>query len=175
MTALFSIPAGKKKEINSMLDRFADRVAKKGYIGQEDRNTLFDQLYREGVMNVDAEEVYQLGRDYVERGRIYVPDSIRKEFGDDWGAFQRRAFHNQVYLTSDRSAAGIDQWNMELADILPGLFDSEETDLRMALEKVVDIAEEGKAEKMSLPEYTALLANQEHVSEDELLEPESRI
>lgn len=170
VTALFSIPAGKKKEINSILDSFADRVARKEYIGQEDRNALFDRLYREGVMDVAAEEVYQLGRDYVAKGKIYVPDRIRNEFGDDWEAFRRRAFSNQVYLTSDRSAAGIDQWNMELADILPGLFDSEETDLRMALEQIVDIAEEGKAEKMSLSEYTALLADQEHMSEDQLLD-----
>lgn len=170
VTALFSIPAGKKKEVGSILDSFADRVARKEYIGQGDRDALFDRLYREGVMTVSAGTVYQMGRDYVAKGRIYVPDRIRKEFGDDWGTFQRRAFNNQIYLTSDRSAAGIDQWNMELADMLPVLFDSEETDLRMALEQIVDVAEEGKAEKMSLPEYTAMLAHREHISENRLLD-----
>ena len=53
---------------------------------------------------------------------------------------------------------------------LPGLFDSEDTDQRSILERIIQVAEEGMDEKMSLPEYTAWLAETEHQSEDEFLD-----
>ncbi|MBQ2384021.1 MAG: hypothetical protein II290_08270, partial [Oscillospiraceae bacterium] len=66
--------------------------------------------------------------------------------------------------------SGIDGWNTDLSMELPGLFDSEDTDLKSILERIVQVAEEGKAERLSLPEYTKRLAEQGEVSEDEFLD-----
>ncbi|MBQ3214904.1 MAG: hypothetical protein IJB11_02165, partial [Oscillospiraceae bacterium] len=167
---LFSIPVGSRGEIATVIDQFADRLIREGNVTEESRKALFDRLYQSGVMTIPAEEVYQLGRGHVTSGHIYVNDSVRAEFGDDWNTIRKRAFAAGVYLTNDPSHSGIDSWNSELAELLPGLFDSEETDLRMALERIVQVAEDGKDEKVSLPEYTARLAGIEHVSEDAFLD-----
>ena len=74
-----------------------------------------------------------------------------------------------MYLTTDRSYAGLDVWNADMASYLPGLFNENEMDDRTILNRILQIAEEGKAEKVSLPEYTKRIAKQEHQSEEALL------
>ena len=99
-----------------------------------------------------------------------MDESTRADFGDDWNNFRRRAFGAGVYLTANHADAGADVWNAELAEMLPGLFDAGETDSLTMLENIVKVAEDGKAQQMNLPDYTAMIAKQEHVSEDELIE-----
>jgi len=166
----FSIPAGSRGEIATIIDQFADRLIRNGSLTEEDRKSFFDRMYQSGVMTVPADEMYKLGRGHISGGHIYVNDSVRADFGDDWNALRKRAFAAGVYLTTDPSYSGIDSWNSELAELFPGMFDSEETDLRSALERIVQIAEEGKDEKVSLPEYTARMAGIAHESEDTYLD-----
>lgn len=168
----FSIPTESRDEIKTVIENFADRMQRKGGVQQEDLRDLFDRLYSSGVMTVEADEYNSYARSMVAKGRIYVGDSVKADFGDDWAGIRKRAFAAGVYLVNDRSASGIDQWNRTLAsdDMLPGLFDPEETDMRAVLERIISVAEAGKDEQMSLPEYTALLAQQEYVSENEILE-----
>lgn len=170
MLSTFSIPEGAKAEIGAIIDGYADRLLREGSLTQEDRNALFDRMYSEGVMTVEADEFYRDGRQAVVGGRVYVTESEKAEFGDDWNDFRKRAFAAGVYLTNDRSDNHVDVWNMELADTLPGVFDREETDSKSILERVVQLAEEGKDEKMSLAEYTARLAKQEFIPESEFLD-----
>lgn len=170
MLSTFSIPEGAKAEIGAIIDGYADRLLREGSLTQEDRNALFDRMYSEGVMTVEADEFYRDGRRAVVGGRVYVTESEKAEFGDDWNDFRKRAFAAGVYLTNDRSDNHVDVWNMELADTLPGVFDREETDSKSILERVVQLAEEGKDEKMSLAEYTARLAKQEFIPESEFLD-----
>lgn len=59
---------------------------------------------------------------------------------------------------------------MVLAENLPGLFDAEEMDSRNILERIVQIADEGKNEQMSLNEYAAWLTGQDYITEDEVLD-----
>ena len=168
----FSIPTESRDEIKTVIENFADRMQRKGGVQQEDLRDLFDRLYSSGVMTVEADEYNSYARSMIAKGRIYVSDSVKADFGDDWADIRKRAFAAGVYLVNDRSASGIDQWNRTLAsdDMLPGLFDPEETDMRAVLERIISVAEAGKDEQMSLPEYTALLAQQEYVSENEILE-----
>ena len=170
MFNLFSVPGGQRAELSSMIDSYADRLIKNGSLTEEDRKNFFDRMYEAGVLTVPAEEIYAEGRNYVHKGKIYVPDSVIADFGDDWNDIRKRAFSAGVYLTRNRADAGIDVWNGELADMIPGLFDSEDTDQRYILERIVQLAEEGREEKVSLSEYTARLAQQEHISEDEFLD-----
>jgi len=170
MLSLFSVPEGSKAELGAVIDSYAERLLKNGALTEEDRKHFFDRMYDAGVMTVPAEDYFSDARDILKGGRVYVPESVRADFGDDWKDIRRRAFGARIYFTADPSAGGIDTWNQELAEELPGLFDSEETDMRSILERIVEIAEEGRDDQMSLAEYTALLAGQEHVSEKELLD-----
>lgn len=170
MQGIFSIPEGRRAEINQIIDTLADRMLKNGELTQEDRDTFFDRMYAEGVMEVAADEYLQQARSEIAGRRIYVPESVKHEFGDDWGYFRKKAFAAGVMLVNDTSAAGIDMVNAELADTLPGMFHADDLDSREILENIVQTAEEGKSQNMSLEQYTALLAGQEYVSEDEVLD-----
>lgn len=170
MQGIFSIPEGRRAEINQIIDGLADRMLKNGELTQEDRDAFFDRMYAEGVMEVAADEYLQQARSEIARRRIYVPESVKHEFGDDWGYFRKKAFAAGVMLVNDTSAAGIDMVNAELADTLPGMFHADDLDSREILENIVQTAEEGKSQNMSLAQYTALLAGQEYVSEDEVLD-----
>lgn len=170
MQGIFSIPEGRRAEINQIIDGLADRMLKNGELTQEDRDTFFDRMYAEGVMEVAADEYLQQARSEIAGRRIYVPESVKHEFGDDWGYFRKKAFAAGVMLVNDTSAAGIDMVNAELADTLPGMFHADDLDSREILENIVQTAEEGKSQNMSLAQYTALLAGQEYVSEDEVLD-----
>lgn len=169
---LFSIPNGQRAEVGTMIDSYADRLIKNGSLTEDDRKAFFDRMYDAGVMVMPADEYSAYARSHIEDGRIYVSDSVKADFGDDWADIRRRAFAAGVYLVNDRSASGIDQWNATLSaeDMLPGLFDSEETDERTILERILQVAEEGKDEHLSLAEYTRRLSQQEGISEDEFLD-----
>ena len=170
MQGIFSIPEGRRAEINQIIDGLADRMLKNGELTQEDRDAFFDRMYAEGVMEVAADEYLQQARSEIAGRRIYVPESVKHEFGDDWGYFRKKAFAAGVMLVNDTSAAGIDMVNAELADTLPGMFHADDLDSREILENIVQTAEEGKNQNMSLAQYTAPLAGQEYVSEDEVLD-----
>lgn len=170
MQGIFSIPEGRRAEINQIIDGLADRMLKNGELTQEDRDAFFDRMYAEGVMEVAVDEYLQQARSEIAGRRIYVPESVKHEFGDDWGYFRKKAFAAGVMLVNDTSAAGIDMVNAELADTLPGMFHADDLDSREILENIVQTAEEGKSQNMSLAQYTALLAGQEYVSEDEVLD-----
>lgn len=170
MLNLFSIPAGLRAELGTMIDQFADRIIKNGGLTEEDRKAFFDKLYASGVMTIEADAAYAEGRNYIREGRIYVPQSVRAEFGSDWNDIRRRAFGAGVYLTNNPADAGIDAWNVDLSETLPWLFDSEGVDQRSILERIVQVAEEGKDEKVSLAEYTARMAGMEHTPEDKFLD-----
>lgn len=168
--SMFSIPGDKRAELGGMIDAYADRLIKNGSLTEQDRKNFFDRMYESGVMTVPADDFHAEARNYVKKGKIYVSESVRADFGDDWNSFRRQAFGAGVYLTSNRADAGIDQWNVELADALPGMFDAEDTDLRTILERIIQMAEEGKDEKLSLQEYTARLAGEGYVDENEFLD-----
>lgn len=173
---LFSIPAGQRAELGSMIDGYADRLLKNGNLTEADRQHFFDRMYEAGVMTVPVDDYFAEARSHIAKGRIYVNPQVRSDFGDDWNSIRKRAFAAGVYLVNDRSASGIDQWNATLSaeDMLPGLFNSEDTDERTILEKIIQVAEEGKDEKMSLAEYTAMLSGQGYVQENEFLDSMER-
>ena len=167
---LFSTPDGRRAEIGKVIDGYADRLIKSGQLTEADRKAFFDRMYEAGMMTVPADEYYALGRSAVVRGKIYVDDSMRADFGDDWNDFRRRAFAAGVYLTDNKADPGIDVWNDDLSYLVPGMFDAEDTQLRQILERIVQLAEDGKDEHVSLAEYTAQLAERDHVREDDVLD-----
>lgn len=170
MMSLFSIPDGKKQTASQIIERYADKMIRDGELTYEDRNALFNRLYEEGVVTVEAEDLYQEGRRAVARGRVYVNEKVKGEFSDDWNSFYKRAFAAGVYLTNNPSDATPDSWNVELSQSFPGLFDPGELSERTILERIVEVAEEGKAEKMTLAEYTASMVGQEFQTLDDAME-----
>lgn len=170
LLSVFSIPEGQRAELGALVDGVADKLLREGTLTEEIRNDLFNRLYSSGMVTEAADEYFQEGRNAVAGGRIFVNDIIKEDFGDDWNAFRKRAMANGVYLTNDQSDAGVDVWNQELGETLPGLFNPDELDGRTILERIVQVAEEGRDQKVSLAEYTKQLAGEEYVSEREILD-----
>ncbi len=170
LLSLFSIPGGTKAELGRVIDQYADRLLKNGALTEDDRTAFFDRMYNSGLVEVAADEYASQGRQRVRGGRIYVNDAVRQEFGDDWNAFRRQAFGAGVYLTGNTDDMGVDVWNAELAEDLPGMFRADDLDSRDILERIVRIAEEGKGENMSLPDYISSVIGEEFISEQEALD-----
>lgn len=169
---LFSVPSGSRAELGRYIEGFADRMIRSKEYTEEDRRELFDRLYDEGVMTVAADPYLANAREWLVNRRMYINDSIKHEFGgaEDWNEFRKRAFAAGVYFTNNPQDMAPDMWQAELGEVLPGLFDSSNLDMKQFMERVVQIAEESRDERVSLAEYTQMLADENYVSEDEILD-----
>ncbi|MBR6604118.1 MAG: hypothetical protein IKK94_08895, partial [Clostridia bacterium] len=165
---IFSIPEGNRKELRLLINSFAEGYIKKGSFTDDDRNKLFDRLYSEGVMTIAADDYFKEGRAAIARGKIYVSEGTKSEFGDDWNAMRQRAFSAGVFLTNNKKDSSVDGWNAELAELFPGKFDKYETDERAIIENIISMAEDGKDQKMSIAEYAAMSEDAGYVSSSEL-------
>ncbi len=166
----FSVPPGSRAELGRIIEGFADKMIRSGRYTEQDRSALFDKLYDAGVMSVAADPYYSEARNALVKRRMYVSDALKAEFGNDWNDFRKRAFAAGIYLTNNPSDMAPDMWQAELGETLPGLFDSDNLDMRSFMERVVQVAEEGRDEQVSLAEYTQMLAGENYVSEDEVLQ-----
>lgn len=166
----FSIPSGSRGELGRMIEAFADKLIRSGRYTEQDRKDLFDKLYDAGAMDIAADPYYAEARNALINRRMYVNNAIKAEFGDDWNDFRKRAFAAGIYLTNNSNDMAPDMWQAELGETLPGLFDADNLDMRSFMERVVQVAEEGRDEQVSLAEYTQMLAGENYVSEDEVLQ-----
>lgn len=166
----FSVPPGSRAELGRIIEGFADKMIRSGRYTEQDRSALFDKLYDAGAMTLTADPYYSDARGALVKRRMYVSDALKAEFGDDWNDFRKRAFAAGIYLTNNPNDMAPDMWQAELGETLPGLFDSDNLDMRSFMERVVQVAEEGRDEQVSLAEYTQMLAGENYVSEDEVLQ-----
>lgn len=166
----FSVPPGSRAELGRIIEGFADKMIRSGRYTEQDRSALFDKLYDAGAMTLTADPYYSDARGALVKRRMYVSDALKAEFGNDWNDFRKRAFAAGIYLTNNPSDMAPDMWQAELGETLPGLFDSDNLDMRSFMERVVQVAEEGRDEQVSLAEYTQMLAGENYVSEDEVLQ-----
>lgn len=159
----FSVPEGSRSELGAVVDRYADRMLRDGQITEVERQTLFRALFEAGDMVVETNDTQAKAlREMVRQGRIYVNEQVKTELGDNWNALRSRAFASGFFLVTDRSmdARGIDQWNAELAEAFPGIFDADDTDLASVLYSIVEAAEEARGEHMTLDQYARELTGE---------------
>lgn len=164
----FSVPAEDRDALRTTIDRYADSVIKNGKLTEKERDAFFDKMYESGIIKTTADETMRSMGQYVARRKVYVPAEVKALFGQDWNGFRKRAYAAGVYLTNDKSAIGVDAFNAELSEQLPTIFNKTETDGRRVLERVVQLAEEGQAERMSLSDYIAEIAGKDSVRGEQL-------
>ena len=148
---LFSTKKGERYDMREMLWELTDQIVKEGRITSESRDKLLEALYKNSEVVVPADVYLSDIRKFMQQGRIYVPESVRSDFGDDWNSFRQRAWGNRIYLTANENDAGVDMWAQELAGIFGGRF-TESLDPREQLEMIIDLAEEGKEEHLTIAE-----------------------
>ncbi len=154
---LFHIAEGSRKRIADEIDIVADELIKmadeKGVqnasLSEEEKKNLYRKLYDAGVETQEADAYFAGIRQELKGKHIFVNQQTRQDFGDDYNAFRKRAWGNNIYLTADTRHPGVDVVFQELADTYPGSFDAAETDPRVMLEQLLDVAEKGKNERIS--------------------------
>lgn len=145
----FNIESG-RADVGDTINAFADKYADQGRISRKDLDALFDALMERGAFIAEAEDYASELRAHLAGSSVRVPSYVKEEFGDDWPSFYRRAWGNKIYLKIDSGSNGIDAWTMELADAFgEGTFDTT-ADLKTQLERIVELAEQGRDEKMNL-------------------------
>lgn len=164
----FSVPAEDRDALRTTIDRYADSVIKNGRLTEKERDAFFDKMYESGIIKTTADETMRSMGQYVAHRKIYVPAEVKALFGQDWNGFRKRAYAADVYLTNDKSAIGVDAFNAELSEQLPTVFDRNETDGKQVLERIVQMAEEGQAERVSLSDYIAEIAGKDSVRGEQL-------
>lgn len=145
----FNIQEG-RSDAAEVINGFADKYAEQGRISRKDINGLFDTLMEKGLFVAEAEDYARELRAHLAGSSVRVPSEVKAEFGDDWTNFYRRAWANKIYLKIDSGSNGIDTWTQELAGSFgEGTFDTS-ADLKTQLERIVELAEQGRDEKMDL-------------------------
>lgn len=164
----FSVPVEDRDALRTTIDRYADSVIKNGKLTEKERDAFFDKMYESGIIKTTADETLQAMGQYVAHRKVYVPAEVKALFGQEWNSFRKRAYAAGVYLTNDKSAIGVDAFNAELSEQLPMVFDKNEIDGKQALERIVQLAEEGQAERVSLSDYIAEIAGKDSVRGEQL-------
>lgn len=156
----FNIEEG-RSEAADVINAFADKYAEQGRISRKDINGLFDTLMEKGLFVAEAEDYARELRAHLAGSSVRVPSYVKAEFGDDWINFYRRAWANKIYLKIDSGSNGIDTWTQELAGSFgEGTFDTS-ADLKTQLERIVELAEQGRDEKMDLFHMAAYIRRRE--------------
>lgn len=164
----FSVPTEDRDALRTTIDRYADSVIENGKLTEKERDAFFDKMYESGIIKTTADETMRSMGQYVAHRKVYVPAEVKALFGQDWNGFRKRAYAADVYLTNDKSAIGVDAFNAELSEQLPTVFDRNETDGKQVLERIVQMAEEGQAERVSLSDYIAEIAGKDSVRGEQL-------
>lgn len=157
---IYAIKSG-RNDVRETLDAFLDVWMERGDINDKAIQRLEDVLVDLGAIRVESsDEQAREVRERLNGGRISVPAEVVSEFGDEWESFRRRAFGNRIYLSTNPSAGypGIDQWTMDLAASFGrGRFDTD-ADLKTQLEAIIETAEAGKAEKLTIAQMADYFA-----------------
>lgn len=114
-----------------------------------EKDDLFEALMNLGTATLPADDYYREIREALRGRRIFVPEGIREDFGDDWEDFRKKAFSSGIYFTDKASDRSVDVHMLELADAYPSEFTEEYIASEM-LRQIVDAAEKGKDARMSL-------------------------
>ncbi|MBQ7567025.1 MAG: hypothetical protein IJT18_07880 [Oscillospiraceae bacterium] len=169
----FSVTDENRRDVRIAIDHMMDKIVRDGGISEADRRALFLALWYSGGENIGpVDEVYADAKNMLERARIYVPESVREEFGDrqSWQAFRKRAFGAKIYLTSDPSAQQLDVLHGELAENFPSVAKAEYNDPRGMLEDFVNACEMGRDRIADMDEVAEQMVKRGEIrSADELM------
>lgn len=174
LSALLSLTQGKEKDLHTYISLFQNNARDSNLITVQSIDDFIDHLYTHGYIVPSFDPYRDLGMNVVLTHKVYVPKEQIPFFKDwlffeDWHAFKKAALESCLLLTHDSSAPSIEDWRLELAEILPGLFNTEETDLQSILERIVGLANEARSEHTSLPECIAQLTGEDYVPEYKVL------
>lgn len=167
MRKLFNIQSYDKENLDNALEKTVLLTQQGVKLLQSERDELFETLMEMGTEVMPAEDYFSEIRAELRGRKIYVPQYVREEFGDDWNSFRKRAFgRSKIYFTDNARDRGADVLMMEMAENYPGTF-TEEYDTAEMLRQIVDAAEKGQDQRVSMQEAIQENQNRFGLKEEE--------
>ena len=141
----------------------ADEV--RGGAEQEQLDALFNEAYDSARVYDESPETAELREIARElRGRrVYVDESVREAFEDDWKNMRSFFMGKGLYFTGDRNDIGLDVLNGELASRFGGRFNESETDLENVISRLEYVLRAGAAKQITLDEQAWQYGGEEAV------------
>ena len=150
MRKIFNIQSYDKENLDNALEKTVLLTQQGVKLLQSEKDELFETLMEMGTEVMPAEDYFSDIRAELRGRKIYVPQYVREEFGDDWNSFRKRAFgRSKIYFTDNARDRGADVLMMEMAENYPGTF-TEEYDTAEMLRQIVDAAEKGQDQRVSM-------------------------
>jgi hypothetical protein len=146
---LFEVQSYDNEALGKLLEAPMAEMQQDVKLLKAEKDDLFEALMDLGTATLPADDYYREIREALRGRRIFVPEGIREDFGDDWGDFRKKAFSSGIYFTDKASDRSVDVHMLELADAYPSEFTEEYIASEM-LRQIVDAAEKGKDVRMSL-------------------------
>ena len=146
---LFEVQSYDNEALGKLLEAPMAEMQQGVKLLKAEKDDLFEALMDLGTATLPADDYYREIREALRGRRIFVPEGIREDFGDDWGDFRKKAFSSGIYFTDKASDRSVDVHMLELADAYPSEFTEEYIASEM-LRQIVDAAEKGKDKRMSL-------------------------
>lgn len=146
---LFEVQSYDNEALGKLLEAPMAEMQQGVKLLKAEKDDIFEALMDLGTATLPADDYYREIREALRGRRIFVPEGIREDFGDDWGDFRKKAFSSGIYFTDKASDRSVDVHMLELADAYPSEFTEEYIASEM-LRQIVDAAEKGKDARMSL-------------------------
>lgn len=146
---LFEVQSYDNEALGKLLESPMAEMQQGVKLLKAEKDDLFEALMNLGTATLPADDYYREIREALRGRRIFVPEGIREDFGDDWEDFRKKAFSSGIYFTDKASDRSVDVHMLELADAYPSEFTEEYIASEM-LRQIVDAAEKGKDARMSL-------------------------
>lgn len=156
LLGLFPVQQQNRAEVSQALEDFANWYMSGGERIEKDAlwthtMALFDTMWKSArEMDESGAEVYGPAATMMKGMKLDVPESVRADFGDDWGDVRRALFGVGIYTT--QKGLPLDSAYAELSAVHPGIFDEHELDGKAQLEKILEIAQEARPKAMTLEE-----------------------
>lgn len=148
MRRLFNIQSYDSKELNGLLETPMLEMQQGVKLLKAEKDDLFEALMNLGTETMPADDYYREIRDTIYGQKVFVPERVRTEFGDDWNSFKKRAMgRHKFYFVEDEGKQGIDQLYKELAEQYPGAF-PDTYDMTEMLRRMEDMADKGMDTKL---------------------------
>lgn len=148
MRRLFNIQSYDSKELNGLLETPMLEMQQGVKLLKAEKDDLFEAVMNLGTETMPADDYYKEIRDTIYGQKVFVPEWVRTEFGDDWNSFKKRAMgRHKFYFVEDEGKQGIDQLYKELAEQYPGAF-PDTHDMTEMLRRMADMADKGMDTKL---------------------------
>jgi hypothetical protein len=148
MRRLFNIQSYDSKELNGLLETPMLEMQQGVKLLKAEKDDLFEAVMNLGTETMPADDYYKEIRDTIYGQKVFVPEWVRTEFGDDWNSFKKRAMgRHKFYFVEDEGKQGIDQLYKELAEQYPGAF-PDTYDMTEMLRRMAEMADKGMDTKL---------------------------